>query len=474
MRISILLALTFVTLLHSANAQTQHPFYFGSDLSYVNEMEDCGAVFYENSQPKDVYQIFKDHKTNLARFRLWHTPSFYDTLNMHKRYSDFADVRKSMGRAKAAGMHVLLDFHLSDFWADPSRQIIPKAWEPVAGNLPVLKDSLYNHVYQTLMRLHQDGLMPEMVQIGNETNKGIMLTPAQDATGFVLNWPRNAALFKRAIEAVRDAETASGKDIRVALHIADPSDAGWLMQGFWSNGVQDFDVIGLSYYWAWHKPVTIAQTGNIITQLRNQYPGKSVMIFETGYIWTTASNDQAANIISEVSANYAPASPANQRKWMVDLTQEVINRGGEGVMYWEPAWVSTTCRTPWGQGSHQEHATFFDFNENTLLAGGMTWPEHTYTTSIADEQLPKAQFWAYQAEGTREINLRLSGYTGKGPVRVEVMDSLGVKFADTTLQPENGEAFGALRLENVPMGMYFIVAHDAQNGIYYQRLVLKK
>lgn len=97
------------------------------------------------------------------------------------------------------------------------------------------------------------------------------------------------------------------------------------------------------------------------------------MIFETGYIWTTASNDNANNIIGEVHPDYAPASPENQRKWLNDLTREVKKQGGAGVLYWEPAWVSSMCRTPWGQGSHQEHATFFDFNNNVLPNGGMQW-----------------------------------------------------------------------------------------------------
>lgn len=353
-------------------------FYFGADLSYVNEMEDCGVSYRENGAAKDPYRIFADNKCNMVRLRLWHTPSWYDTLNAGKRYSDFNDVKKSIQRAKASGMAVLLDFHLSDFWADPSRQWIPKAWEPVADNLPALKDSVYNYVAGTLNRLHAENLLPEMVQIGNETNRGILLKPQVNDAGWVLDWARNGALFNAAISAVRAVENSSGKKIKVALHIAGPADAGWLMEGFWNAGVRDFDVIGMSYYWAWHKPVTISDCGDVIAQLRQKYTGKDVMIFETGYIWTTQSNDQASNIISEVQSGYAPASPENQRKWLIDLTKEVMKREGIGVVYWEPAWVSSACSTPWGQGSHQEHATFFDFQNNVLPAGGMGWMTHKY------------------------------------------------------------------------------------------------
>jgi arabinogalactan endo-1,4-beta-galactosidase len=348
-------------------------FYVGADISYTNEMEDCGVVYKENGVAKDPYQMFADHGCNMVRLRLWHTPSWYDTLNTGKRYSDFQDVRRSMMRAKAAGMPVLLDIHLSDIWADPQRQIVPKAWLPVVNNLPVLADSVFNYVQSTLLRLQADGLSPVMVQIGNETNRGILLSPADDAANAPINWTRNATLFKAGISAVRAVEASSGKKIKIALHIAGPSATPDLMEKFWANGVRDFDVIGMSYYWAWHKPTTIAETGSTIAYLRQRYTGKEVIIFETGYIWTTASNDLSSNIINETHPDYAPASPENQLKWLVDLSKEVKKQGGIGVLYWEPTWVSSTCYNPWGQGSAQEHATFFDFNNNLLPNGGIGW-----------------------------------------------------------------------------------------------------
>src|SRR5687768_4575905 len=149
-------------------------FYFGVDLSYVNEMEDCGAAYRVNGVDTDPYKIFEEHGANLVRLRLWHTPSWYDDLNDGIRYSDFNDVRLSIMRAKAEGMDVLLDFHLSDTWADPSHQVIPAAWLPVVDNLPALQDSVYNYIYSTLGKLATEGLLPEIVQIGNETNKGIL------------------------------------------------------------------------------------------------------------------------------------------------------------------------------------------------------------------------------------------------------------------------------------------------------------
>ncbi len=396
------LGLGFLLLAADAKAQD---FYFGADQSYVNEMEDCGVVYYESNEEKDVYQIYKDYGNNLVRLRLWHTPKWYDNINSGKRYSDLNDVKKSIARAKEVGMDVLLDFHLSDNWADPSKQLVPEAWLSVVDDLPKLKDSLYNYIYNTLETLEQDGLTPEMVQIGNETNKGILLSP-EDNQSWVLDWERNADLFNSGINAVRDFSEAAEKDVQIALHIAAPDNAGWLAEDFHENGVTDFDIIALSYYWAWHKPTSIEETGEIVEQLKETY-GKEVLIVETGYIWTTSSNDQANNIISEVHPDYSPATPENQRDWLIALTSEMINRGAMGVCYWEPSWVSSDCSTQWGQGSHQEHATFFDFDNNLLIPGGIEWMSHDYGLASSIAEIPDEEVnIVYDGEQSLfEINL---------------------------------------------------------------------
>ncbi len=435
-------------------------FLFGADLSYVNEMEDCGVVYKENGQPKDPYRIFADHNCGIARLRLWHTPSWYDTLNTGLRYSDLADVKRSIRRAKEAGMQVLLDFHLSDTWADPSRQLAPMAWQGVTNNLPALQDSLYNHIYGVLMELHGEQLLPEMVQIGNETNRGIMLSTAVNNAGWSLNWPRNSALFNKGIRAARDAARDAESEIKIALHIAGPSNAAWFFEQFTTHGVTDYDIIGLSYYWAWHKPTTIAQTGEIISALRNAYPGKEVMIFETGYIWTTDYNDSAANIINEGHPDYMPISPETQRQWLIDLTQTVIDNGGTSVMYWEPAWVSSTCFTPWGQGSHQEHATFFDFNNNLLHNGGIGWMEHSYSfpSALQDEKARFMRLVAYPDSGREHLMVRMDGLSGSDSLFLQLFDSGGGGVLSQTVRPSGPGETLRLKLPKLSPGIYFLTA----------------
>lgn len=359
---------------------TQAPFYFGVDLSYGNEIEDCGAVYTINNVARDPFEIFNVYGTNLVRLRLWHTPDWYDDLNQGRRYSDIKDVVVSIQRAKAESMDVLLDFHLSDTWADPGRQLAPKAWIPVLDDVQILKDSLYNYIYSTLHKLAVLQILPEIVQIGNETNKGILLSAA-DNQGWVMEWPRNSILFNAAIEAVRDIETEFNQEIKIALHIANPSEVGWLIDEFVDHGVTDFDIIGISYYYQYHF-TTIEETGDVIAQLKELYPDKEILILETAYPWTVQNADSAPNVLNGNYPGFSNASPANQKEFMVQLTQEVIDNGGIGVVYWEPAWVSTGCETQWAYGSHWDNATFFDFDNELIEEGGIGWMMYPYDFTV--------------------------------------------------------------------------------------------
>ncbi len=446
------------------------PFYFGADLSYVNEMEDCGVVYKENNIPKDPYRIFADYNCNLVRLRLWHTPKWYDTLNQGKRYSDFEDVKRSIQRAKAARMQVLLNFHLSDNWADPSKQRVPDAWLSVVNNLPVLKDSLYNYVFEVLNNLLVADLLPEQVQIGNETNKGILLSPTDDAS-WTLNWNRNAQLFNTAIKAVRDVEQLAGRRIQVALHVAGPAEVEGMIAQFWNNGVRDFDIIGMSYYWAWHRPITIQQTGAIIARLRQAYPSKEVVVLETGYVWTLQSNDNASNIINVVHPDYSPASPNNQRRFLIDLAQEIINRGGKGLIYWEPAWVSSTCRTQWGQGSHQEHAAFFNFQNNLMPNGGIGWMTHVYDNLVRTPTIAiPSQIRMIPEPGHRRLRL-VSDIPPNDSTRQIRLINLAGETLHTQVWPQ-GAATHSVALPDLNMGIYLLVIYEKGQVVAREKLWL--
>lgn len=342
--------LAIVLALISGCNEDQPDLYLGADLSYVNEMEDCGGVYRDNGKVVDPYKLFAQKGCNLVRVRLWNDPDW-------SGYSDYKDAEKTISRAKEAGMPVLLDFHYSDTWADPHHQIIPKAWEKI-DDLQVLGDSLYNYTYLTLVKLSKKGLLPDMVQVGNEIN--IEILQHEDTMNVdVINWSRNAFLLNRGISAVHDASFEADFKMDVVLHIAQPENALWWFADAEKAGVKGYDWIGLSYYPKW-STYKFDDLPHAIDSLHMQF-GKRVMIVETAYPHTFMDADSAGNILGKdaLIPGY-PATPEGQLKYLTDLTNLVVKGEGEGVIYWEPAWISTRCRTPWGRGSHWDNATFFD------------------------------------------------------------------------------------------------------------------
>ena len=147
-------------------------FSMGVDLSYVNQVEDYGGVYKDSGQVKDVFAIMKAHGANTVRVRLWHTPGWIGNLNNGKLYYDLYGTEKTIRRAKDLGMAVNLDIHYSDRWADPAHQETPAAWKNLS--IDILKDSVYNYTLAVLNYLKSKNLVPEMVQVGNETNSGML------------------------------------------------------------------------------------------------------------------------------------------------------------------------------------------------------------------------------------------------------------------------------------------------------------
>lgn len=333
-------------------------FYYGADLSYVNEMEDCGAT-YKNSNniEQDPYIIFKNEGANLVRLRLWHNPTWTD-------YSNLQDIKKSIQRAKNEGMHVLLDFHYSDTWTDPSKQQIPAAWVNIIDNNEALGTVLYNYTYNTLLELSNEGLLPNIVQVGNEINP--MILQNGDLI-WPIDWQRNSYLINKGIEAVRTISEDRNETIEVMLHIAQPENGLWWFEQATENGITDFDWIGLSYYPIW-SDYSLVNVQTPLSTLINTY-NKKLMIVETAYPYTLNNVDSANNILgSDALVNGYPASQQGQLDYLNQLRQIIKNAGGQGLVYWEPAWVSTACYTIWAQGSHWDNATLFD-NDNKATLG---------------------------------------------------------------------------------------------------------
>ena len=391
----ILITLTALISLHEVNSQT---FYFGNDLSYVNQMEDCGAVYKEKNNAKDVYEIFADHGTNLVRVRLWIDPSWWQgplvqPAGVKPWYNDLEDVKETIFRSKNAGMQVMLGIHYSDFWADPGRQLIPRAWVNAAYDLNALKDTVYNYTFHLLSELESEGLMPEFIKVGNENNPGI-LKHIPEENGYEIkatvssSWSRHAALFNSAIQAIRDISSTTEVQPKIAIHFTgNLSDHKWMFQNLINNGVTDFDIMGISYYYAWHKG-SISDLESTIRSLKQTFTQYDVMVVETGYLWSTQNFDPLGNIINIPDPDYLPVIPEKQLEYMIDYTRAVMKGGGIGVIFWEPAWVSTPCRTPWGTGSSHDHVVFFDpVNTNFMENGGGMWMQSPYYTDLETKKI---------------------------------------------------------------------------------------
>lgn len=347
-------------------------FCMGADLSYVNQVEENGGVYRDSGNVKDVFRIFRDHGANCVRVRLWHSPNWQLAITGGKLYSDLADVEKTIRRARQAGMSVNLDLHYSDDWADPQKQDPPAAWKNVSFD--VLKDSVYQYTLFVLNYLASKDIIPEMIQIGNETNPGMLFPHGKIVNG---NFKPFAELLNSGIKAVRDFSKNASIKPQIILHVAQLQDAGWWTRGIIDGEeVRDFDIIGLSHYCKWSKVNTMQVITDTIRSLVKKY-NKKVMMVETAYPWTAANADTYNNLFEAADsvAGY-PLSRQGQYNYMKDLVQAIIEGGGNGIMYWEPAWISSPMRDRWGRGSSWENNALFDFEGNALPA--INYMNHRY------------------------------------------------------------------------------------------------
>ncbi|CAA9534268.1 MAG: GH53 [uncultured Sphingomonadaceae bacterium] len=327
--------------------------YLGADLSYANEMEDCDAVYRNGGKPVNPYRLLAAWGGNIVRVRIGNDAKW-------TRYSNLADITKTDRRARAAGMQVLLDFHYSDDRVDGEKQIPLAAWAKL--DTDAQKKAFYTYTRDVLTRPDAAGLMPEMVQVGNETN----LELVGGVKGRPIDWTRNATLLNAGMKAVRDAGARAKINPRVMLHIAETENVEPWFAAAAAAGVTDYDVIGISYYRKWSTR-TMPQLGETIPAERKPY-GKDVILVETAYPHTNEGADGAANLLGpDTLVPEYPATPAEQRAYLVDLTQTLVDNGGVGTIYWEPNWVPTRCKTRWGTESPWGNAAWFDLKSHEAL-----------------------------------------------------------------------------------------------------------
>jgi arabinogalactan endo-1,4-beta-galactosidase len=241
----------------------------GADISFLPQLEDKGVKFSDNNgKPGDAIRIMKNHGFNYIRLRIFNEPANPKGYSPGKGFCDLEHTKQMAKRIKAAGMKFLLDFHYSDYWADPQQQNKPAAW--AGQDFTTLKKSLYDYTVNVMQQLKDQGTTPDMVQVGNEINHG-MVWP----DGEINNLDSLAQLIYQGVKGVR----AVSPNTIIMLHVAlggQNAESRFFLDNMAKRNVP-FDVIGLSYYPKWHG--TPADLKNNMTDLANRY-SKQVMVAE--------------------------------------------------------------------------------------------------------------------------------------------------------------------------------------------------
>jgi arabinogalactan endo-1,4-beta-galactosidase len=301
----------FISSCQKTGAAAQNPpavtdssfFAKGADISWLTQMEQAGNIFYNSSGvAMDCVQLMQSLGINTIRLRVWVNPA--------GGWNGNADLVKKALRAKQLGLRIVVDFHYSDTWADPANQTKPADW--AAYDFPTLTTTVYAYTLSVLDTLKSVGIVPGWVQVGNETNDG-MLWPDGKAS---VNMANFAALVNAGYNAVK----AANDSIKVIVHISNGYDNNlfrWVFDGLKANGAH-WDIIGMSLYpsatnWQTYNASCLANMNDMISRYN-----KPVMICEVGMPADQASTCQSflTDIISK--------------------TKSVSDHNGLGVFYWEP------------------------------------------------------------------------------------------------------------------------------------------
>lgn len=325
----------------------------GMDISTLIEQEECGAVYYDDGKRKDLFRILSRYGVDSIRLRLWNDP--YDEKK-NPYGAGTCDLKKVIAlakRAKNAGMTWLLDFHYSDFWADPGKQYPPKAWKDYDASS--LEKAVYDYTQSVLLRCIEEEVPPFMVQVGNEITNG-MLWPLghreynkpEDAPKDYFN-PALKDLLNAGIKAVRDTLP----EAIVMLHLDNGGNnelyRNWF-DGYFKCGGADFDVIGLSYYPFWHG--RLGDLSNNMNDIALRYH-KELVVDEVSMGYTTDDYASYEGLTPDLRKGMAtkenllsnldfPMTPLGQCNFMIkinDIIDSVPDNLGKGYYYWEPAWI---------------------------------------------------------------------------------------------------------------------------------------
>ena len=315
-------------------------FIMGMDASAVPSLEASGVKYYDyDGSEKDVYEILSANGINYIRVRVWNDPFDKDGNGYGGGNCDINNAIEIGKRATKYGMKLLVNFHYSDFWADPAKQMVPKAWKGM--DVTKMSEALYNYTKESLQKLVDAGVDVGMVQIGNETN-GYMC-------GFK-GWGDITTLMRSGCKATREV----CPNALIAIHFANPEKVtNYKNYGYYLASQQvDYDVFASSYYPFWHG--TLENLAAVLNQIADTY-GKKTMIAETAYVNTDEDTDFYGNTGTDATKPY-PFTEQGQTTHMRNLIDTAVNdiHNCVGVFYWEGTWISV------GTSSWEENSALWE------------------------------------------------------------------------------------------------------------------
>lgn len=355
-----LIILTSCSSNDDSNDATSNQLYKGMDLSFQSELENYDINYKdEDGNSVELLDFVRSKGTNLVRLKLWHTPQ--DGQN------GLEDVKTYAQKIKAHNMDFLLDFHYSDYWADPGTQTPPVAWQNM--NIDQLKVAIYNYTKDVVQQLKAQNTLPDIIQIGNETDSGFLWDFGRVWGNFSNNWDNYTDLVSEAIRAVRDVDT-EGKT-RIMLHHSSVENAIFFFNELEPYNI-DFDIIGLSYY-PQFQTKDLDLVASKLNELANNFD-KDILMVEVAYPFTLQWNDNLTNYIGssdQILVEFSP-TPQGQKayfEWLIQTIKNIPNNHGIGFCYWAPDWVAfegnevtSTNGTSW------ENQCLFDFDLKALPA----------------------------------------------------------------------------------------------------------